>query len=523
MKVFATLRAAAAGAFLGFRGSVFGSYSDATDRFSPDRGTIYYYAPSDSRQYVSNYTRREVSRRVDWLFQNFGVLKEGARGIARHSVGTGISLQINSDDEEWNELAETDVETFFMSADRCDRSGRRNFYEIQNHAVFSRVKVGEFLASFAENPRWNGAPCLQLWDADELETPTDKAEDPYTIDGVQMDEDHCPTFYWVRSVGGSYKAIPAAEMIHWYHADATNQVRGVSEFAQAVASFQDVREAVNITTKTAKQASAFGLHIKRQVRQGGQGGISKIESEAARLGGAKAGAAGLAADENRPAYEKVAGGGGIIYTDQDGDAKFITPQSPTPLLEPFVTKVLMRNGFASIGMSAEFFWSLSDLNGTSVRLVNQKAEATFDWFADGVIGRVCTPFAVRYLLHRIETKALRPCSDPDWITKLHWQRPARLSVDRGDAAIELEQMANGVETLANINDRRGRGWRPQTRQWFKEWAYAAKCAKASGVEWALKFWRASKPGSAMPNAEDAPAGDAKETNAAETDTGKKAA
>lgn len=522
MNVFKTIRAAVAGAFLGFRASFGGSYSDATDRFSPDRGVVMYYPAADSRNYVTNWTRREISRKVDWLFQNFAMLKEGARGIARHSVGKGIGLQLNSDDEEWNALAEADIETFFMSADRCDRSGRRNFYEMQFHAVFARVKVGEFLASFAENPRWDGAPCLQLWDANEVETPDDRGSDPYIVDGVQMDADHCPTAYWVRTLGGTWRSIPAGDMIHWYHADGTNQVRGVSEFAQAVAPFQDIREAVNITTKTAKQNSAIGLHIKKLVRKGGQGGISKIESEAQRLGGAKAGTTAAAIDENHTSYEKMAGGGAVIYTDENGDAKFLTPQSPTPLLEPFVTKVLMRNGFASIGMSAEFFWSLTDLNGTSVRLVNQKAEATFDWFGDGVIGRLCTPFAVRYLLHRIESGKLRQCKDQDWITKMHWQRPARLSVDRGDAAIEIDQLSNGVETLANINDKRGRGWRPQVKQWFKEWAYAAECAKKSGVEWALPFWRAGKPGAAMADPGDHEK-DATEQDAGEGDKGKKAA
>jgi capsid protein len=523
MGFFSSIKAAAAGAVLGFRAS-YGSYSDATTHNSPDRGTVYYYPPSDTRFHISSYTRREVSRRVEWLFQNFAPLKEGARGIARHTVGKGISLQINSTDEEWNELAEADCETYFLSANRFDRSGKRNFYEAQFFAVFARVKVGEFLASFAENPRWNGEPCVQIWDSNEIETPPDRETDAYTVDGVRLDEDHAAVEYFARSLGGTYKGIPASEMMHWYYADAVNQPRGISEFAQAVAAFQDVREAVNITTKTAKQNTAIGLHIKKLARKGQMGGVSKIEAEAKRLGQAASGepAAPGTHDKNEKAYEKIAGGGAIIYTDEDGDAKFLTPQSPTPLLEPFVTKVLMRNGFSSIGMSAEFFWSLTDLNGTSVRLVNQKAEATFDWFGDGLIGRFCTPVAVRYILHRIETGKLRRPTDPNWITKLHWQRPARISLDRGDAQIEVTQLQNGIETLANINDKRGRGWRPQVKQWFREFAYAYKCAAEAGVPWALKFWRANMPGAAGAD----PTADPAETDATESakgDTEKKAA
>lgn len=78
---------------------------------------------------------------------------------------------------------------------------------------------------------------------------------------------------------------------------------------------------------------------------------------------------------------------------------------------------------------------------------------------------------------------------------LSWQLPPRISIDNSkDAAAEIAQLGNNVETLASIQDRRGRGWRGMVDQWFKEFAYASRTAKRLKVEWALKLWRCSVPG-----------------------------
>ncbi|MDR3406368.1 MAG: phage portal protein [Chthoniobacter sp.] len=536
MSFLGKLRGALAGAYLGFRSAISGgywSYSDAT-AYSPDRGGIYLYQGSDSRYRISAWTRREVLRRVTWLFQNFGIIKEAVRGMARHTVGKGICLTLNTDDDEWNALAEADFEAWAMAPDRCDISGRRNFYELQNFAVVQRVKQGEFLAAFVANPRWEDAPAIQVFDALEVENPQGKEVDANTIDGVSLDENHCPQFYWVTGFGGKSIPYPRSEFVHWYFADDANQVRGVSEFAQAVAPLQDVRELIRITSKTAKQNAALGLHIKRLAKMGAKGALDRIRTLKQRRNvelGADPGPATDSPDtDNQPAYEKLAGGGAVIYTDENGDAKFLTPQSPTPLLEPFIRNVLMRDGLASIGgAGADFFWAMADINSAGQRAVLVKADLTFTVLGDGLIGHMCNPAAVRFLNDRMDKGKLRrpfvrklinggtpeaglieqdeedgdegpkeqwvEDTDGHWMSCLSWQLPQRLSIDNAkEAAAEIEQLNNNVETLSTLHDKRGRGWRPMVDQWFREFAYAARCAKRHSVPWALKVWRATMPG-----------------------------
>jgi capsid protein len=528
MSFIGKIKSAAGGALLGFR-MAFGSYSEAAG-FSPDRGAVYLHLGGDTRQPADAYTRRRILEKVTWLFQNFGIIKEACRGMARHTVGKGICLSLNTDDDEWNALAEADFEAWAMAPDRCDLAGRRNFYELQNFAVFQRVKQGGFLAAFVQNPRWGGEPCLQVFDALELDTPSEHAGNANIIDGVELDQHHCPVKYWIRGLGGNYTPYPRSEFIHWYHADEANQVREISEFAQAVAPLQDVRELVRLTSKTAKQNAAIGLHIKKMVKHGGPGAIDKIRTMKQRFNVANGADPGSnkpdGSGDNAPAYERLAGGGAIIYTDEGGEAKFLTPNSPTPLLEPFIRNVLMRDGLSSIGGGgADFFWALADVNAAGQRAILVKQDLVFVVMGDGVIGHVCNPAAVRLLNDRISKGKLRrpmrrvlkvpqitpgqavsaeesePVEtweedvDGHWMSCLAWQLPARISIDNSrDAAAEISQLQNNVETLSTIHDRRGRGWRGMVDQWFRECAYASRSAKRNGAEWALKLWRAGVPG-----------------------------
>jgi hypothetical protein len=284
----------------------------------------------------------------------------------------------------------------------------------------------------------------------------------------------------------------------------------------------DTRDLVRIVTKTAKQNSSIGLHIKKLVKAGGQGGVAKLRSLAQSMGGDATPPPDGPKNEQAQ-YEKLAGGGAIIYTDENGDAKFITPESPSPLVEPFIRDVLMRDGLSSLGgAGSDFFWACADLSGAGQRFVIEKAGYFFEIMGDSEIGHLCSPWITRYLQHRIETGKLRrplkrvctpptPASltadpeteavetwvedvDDEWMNHVEFQLPGQMSIDRGDALAEIAQLASGVETLDSVNSRRGRGWRHMVKQWFREFAYAQQIAKAMKAEWALKLWRAGMPG-----------------------------
>lgn len=477
-----------------------GAYGETTG-YQTDRGNIMYYLPGDSREYLDQWTRREILRKVEWVTQTFTVVDAAIKHVATLSNGEGICLQLNSDDEDFNEIALADWELFATSPDRFDISGRLNFYETCEELVANRIKIGETFTSHAQNPRWDNAPCIQRWDALEVNSPEKEQPGRTIIDGVQVDKFTAPIAYWVKTAGGKSEPIQASDMMHWYRPAHINDVRGVSELATAVNPLVDAQELVKITTKTAKQNTALGLHVKRMAKAGGQGAIDRISS----IGGvAKGGSTTTADGGTNPQYEKLIGGGAIIYTSGEGDdVKMLTPNSPTPLLEPFITKVLLRNALSAFG-PAEYFWGLEGLSGTAQRVVLLKADTITRKLGGDVVARFANPVATRYLVWRISIGAIPAPKDPNWMQKMSWQLPGKLSIDNGrDAAAEINQLTNGIETLQGINDRRGRSWKKQIRQWFAEFKYAKKVSTEMGVAWALPYWRPAMPGTNFPTDENA--------------------
>lgn len=497
------------GRLLGIGGAAFNDTLDG----SLDRANVLFNIPADSALYLTRRTRRGINEKAEWLWQNFGIVKEGVAGIARHTGGKGISLQIDSDDDEWNQLAEDDFEAYALTAERCDLAGRRNFYEAQTAAIEQRILRGEFFAAKTENPEWDNEPCFQIYDSEEICTPSGAiaglADGSKTIlDGVGLNAASRVTEYYIRGLdGATFTPVARERMIHWFKPHAINQVRGISDLAQAVNPLVDFHELQRLATRSAKAQQLIAIMLKGVAKQRKRGGFGAIEN-------AKPSADG-AATADTAQLEKLSGGAGagIFYAEDNGDIKLVTPNTPAPNIEQWITNVLMPNVCASWGVPAEFFWSIAKLGGANTRFVLSKADLLFQVLGDGLIYRFCTPIAFRYLEHRIAIGALRAPGDKNWALKLSWQTPPRVTVDNGNEnKMLIELLANGMITLREFCNARGLNYRHVTRQWIREpiefLKIAAQELKDSGLppdqaemvlmRWAnnMPLWRAAKPGAA---------------------------
>jgi capsid protein len=501
------------GRYLGIGGNAFSE----TLLSSIDRANYRFLLPADSALYLTNRTRRGINEKAEWLWQNFGIVKEGVAGIARHTVGKGISLQIDSEDDEWNQLAEDDFEDYALTPERCDLAGRRNFYEAQTTALEQRILRGEFFAAKTENPEWDNEPCFQIYDSEEISTPPSAVSGIETgkivLDGVELNANSRATFYHLRGLDGlTWTPIPRERMIHWFKPHAVNQVRGISDLAQAVNPLVDIHELKRLATRSAKAQQLIALVLKNVAKTKKRGAMGGIKSAAPSSGDTEAGT-----DVAQLEQLVGAAGAGIAYLTGDGDAKLLTPNSPSPLVEGFITDLLMRDVCAGWGVPAEFFWSIAKLGGANTRFVLSKADLLFQVLGDGLIYRFCTPIAYRYLKSRIDSGKLRAPSDKNWALKMSWQTPPRVTVDNGrDNMLLIEMLANGMITLREFCNARGMNYRHTMRQWIREPIEFIKIAQAEikackDIEPAqasvllnrwisnMPLWRASKPGTESQN------------------------
>jgi capsid protein len=485
---------------------------------SLDRANVRFLIPPDSRFYINRRTRKALNDHAEWAWQNFGVVKDGISGIARHTIAKGVSMQLDSEDIEWNTAAEADFENYALTPDRCDLSGRRNFYEAQTTAIEQRMVRGEFFAAKTENPQWgtreNPEPCFQLYDSEEIGSPVPLVVSTNPIfDGVELNKNSKAINYWIRDIFGEYSPLPASQLLHWYKPHAVNQTRGITELAQAVNPLVDIYELKKLATRSAKAQQLLALSLK---------GVKKSRKKGAFGGISQAGVTDSGdPDPNSAQIEKMVAtaGGGIIYLDDtDGEAKLITAQSPSPLVEAFITDLLMRDACLSWGVPPEFFWNVAKMNGNTLRFILARADLFFQIMGDRLCDRFNTPIAFRYLSHRIKIGRLEACKDPNWAMKIGWQLPPRVTVDNGrENQILIELLANGLITMREYCNARGINYRATMRQWIREPIEFMKMAEAQGApdEWLqrlkenLPLWRCPKPGAVFaPGADPAAVGSA---------------
>jgi hypothetical protein len=194
--------------------------------------------------------------------------------------------------------------------------------------------------------------------------------------------------------------------------------------------------------------------------------------------------------------------------------KLVTSTSPSPLVEPFITDLLMRDVCAGWGVPSEFFWNITKLNGGNTRFILARADLFFQILGDRLIDRFCSPIAFRYLSHRIQIGKLKPFKDPEWALKLSWQMPPRVTVDDSKANQALiELLANGLITMREYCNARAINYKASMRQWIREPMEFIKMAEELGAPevWVkrlldnLPLWRAPKPGTVQAPGAD-PAG-----------------
>jgi hypothetical protein len=389
-------------------------------------------------------------------------------------------------------------------------------YEAQTTGIEQRIFRGEFFAAKTENPEWDNEPCFQLYDSQEIVSPADLAGRKI-IDGVEVNAATRALRYFVRNDSGGTSPIERARMIHWFKPHAVNQVRGISDMAQAVNPLVDIHELKRLTTRSAKASQTDHAGAERHGEDEGprRDGIDQVR-RAWRWAGSRHGYSAARAARGRGRCRHR-----VSQCRRGGTAPHAEISDAAGRRLHY--DLLMRDVCAGWGVPAEFFWSIAKLGGANTRFVLSKADLLFQMLADGLIYRFCTPIAYRYLKHRIETGKLRAPKDPDWARKMSWQTPPRVTVDNGnEGALQIELLANGLITLRQYCNARGLNYRHEMRQWIREPIEFVKMAavELKGADipqdvkdkilerWStnLPIWRAAKPGAvtAQPNETEAP-------------------
>lgn len=404
--------------------------------------------PSNSRQEVSPYARREIVRKSRAAEANIPALTRIIDKFARHAVGSGINFRVLTDDEGFNSDCQRHVEEWWNNALTYSIDGSVDGWNAKLMAAKSIMLDGEYNAAFVKTA--SGWPMLQPLDVFEIETPGSLAYSEQSAqwdDGVRISEFERPIAYAVKSLpryGAKDQKHVEIDAVHFLHMGKRRRARGHRFLPWVYSGLNkgiDALDLGSLITGTAKLHSALAVQVKRTAKRGQKGAVGAIS---------KLGADEVATDT--AALEKVYGSM-INYVGENGEIDLKSSNHPGSDLVAFY-KLLLSELAIGFDCSPAVMLSIGDVNGTEYRGQMEDAQSACDMLTDQITWQFVRREVIWKISNGIKAGRIRKPVDPYWFSKLVFRGPKKLTVDIG-------RMANAFKTLT-------RNCGLSTPRWFEE-------------------------------------------------------
>ncbi len=439
---------------------------------SNQRGFVYF-PELDTKKEINPVNRRELLKRARWMYANLGIVRRAVNGVARMVVGTGLTPEPQTDDREWNELAKVAFERRTRQAATFDLAEKYNFGASQRALVRNRLKDGDMgviltesrtaraRVAFAESHRIGTGRFLQTTSPEELRR---------WWDGVKVDKNNAARMYRVLGDKPENNVdIPARDFIHYVDYERAGQRRGVTALAHAVNNLLDVNEIQSFVKQGVKISNRVGYYLADKGEPRSSSGI----------GGAISGAVSQMKDSqgNEIQLEDVYGEGGEIPNVPPGkELRLLADQRPHPNTLGFLD-FLIRDIAWGIGIGPELLWNISTLGGANTRFILADAQGWIEEQQQMLVDQYLQRIWAYTIAKEIKAGELRAPFDPDWMLKMGWITPPRVTVDFGrDGKLHMEQMRSGMLTFKQFYGWKGQTWKPQVEQWIDERAHMRQYA-----------------------------------------------
>jgi len=227
---------------------------------------------------------RERSRDLN---RNDGYASGITKGFVNDIIGTGILPQSRVD-RQFLGISDKRAEEYQRSAERCfrdwaktaDITGALDFQEVQKLAMKQVIENGEIFIVRTMKQRIGRKYefCLQLVEADRVDTPTSYSGNKNIRKGIELDDEGIPIAYYIRKghpgdynnrvkEAAEYERVPARRsdgkwnVIHLYEKDRPGQSKGVPWFASIMTDFKDLSDYDEAELTAARVAACFSLFV----------------------------------------------------------------------------------------------------------------------------------------------------------------------------------------------------------------------------------------------------------------------
>jgi len=181
----------------------------------------------------------------------------------------GPTLQIQSDDDKYNEAAEQVWRDWFSAPTmRPNLSGAA----LLKSWIFNLWRCGEFLARISTDPDADGPVAMRLHPVHprRLATPADLTGDPNTVMGIRFDALGRPATYYIADAAMNGQAVmslssqpwPADLIVHEFLVDEEDQCRGFPWLTPGLSPAADLRDYDDQVLDAARQQADHAILLK---------------------------------------------------------------------------------------------------------------------------------------------------------------------------------------------------------------------------------------------------------------------
>jgi len=369
----------------------------------------------------------------------------------------GPSLEIESDDEAWNQAAEQFLSEYFTY---CDASGVDEFVEQLKLGVRQLWECGEIFAQKITDPE-SGTPVrmrVLVIEPDRVATPGGFEGQDGVRGGVKVNANSRPIEYYVLkqhpgslsylASPSSFDTVPARDMIHVFRRNRPGQTRGVPWLAPVLDDFGHLRDYDTDTMLAARMAAmlaAYAYTDNPDVE------FDDLETD-------------LPIWNLEPAT--------LSFLPHGWKMSQLKPEHPSTQYKDFKHEKLAGIGRV-VGMPyLKIAADAAGHNYSSARLDDQGYWDIVETIQSFLSRRLCNRIALPVLQEAWLSCALGP---PPVAWKATWVWNQRKHVDPlKEEQASILRLASGTTTWAAECMARGRDWRDVFKQLKKEMAFAAE-------------------------------------------------
>jgi capsid protein len=404
------------------------------------RGWFYFPHLENPNKQLDQFTRLEIARKVNWLYNNVGIAKAIINRTARYEAGTGLWPKPRTSNRDWNRATMNRFHQMVKDPRIFDVAGNESFYSGQvnvlRHMRLHGDHFGQLILADGGLVRMRFIPSYSV---DNALTSLDQS---LWTQGVRRGPFGRKVAYrLIQSEDRTqFTDVSADDILHFHDYLWSGQVRGESMLAHACRHLFDIDDILRFEKNGVKLTSQIGYVLSSSTENpnGPTGGPQFA------LPGAQATEVVENDDGTKYTVQKIFNGEGSSIPEMPPgvDLKLIESKRPGASFTGFID-FLIRDVAWGSGYAPEFLWFLAGIGGAPMRFILEDSQTRIDDVRENVLKpQYCRRFYTTWLWQEMKAGRIDYPGEDWW--QVDWLAPKKITVDKGrEGRLDDDRLATG--------------------------------------------------------------------------------